>query len=100
MSLDRTERTGLPEHGNDIKRAVDKGVWAEPEQDSWDRAAGTGEPGQKAGTQEPGRTAGIGQLGEDSRDKTARTGKPGQEYWDREVRKTARIGNRGGTARI
>ncbi len=56
-----------------------KGVWAELEQDSWDRAAGTREPGQ---------TGGIGQLGQDSRDKTAGTEKSGQEYWDRKVRKT------------
>jgi hypothetical protein len=39
-------------HDSRIKKAVDKGVWAEQiEQDSWDRAvrdrtAGTGRPGQ------------------------------------------------------
>ncbi len=69
MSLDRTERTGLPRHDSGINRAVDKGVWAEQlEQDSRDRAAHSRE-----------RTAGTGQLGQNSWDKTARTGKPGQE---------------------
>ncbi len=42
-------------------------------QDSWYRAAWTGQPGQ------------------DSRDRTARTRKLGQENWDRKVRRTDRI---------
>jgi hypothetical protein len=83
VSLDRTERTGLPGHDSHIKRAVDKGVWAEKlEKDSWYMTAWTGKPGQ------------------DSRDRTARTGKSGQasqkDRWD----STARKGNRGGVARI
>jgi hypothetical protein len=50
VSLDRTERTEQPEYDSGIKRAVDKGVWAEQlgqdndraqGQDSWDRTAGT-----------------------------------------------------------
>jgi hypothetical protein len=74
VSLDRTERTELPEHYSGIKKAVDKGVRTEKlGQDSWYRTAWTGQPGQ------------------DSRDGTARTGKPGQENWDRKVRKTDRI---------
>jgi hypothetical protein len=69
VSLDRTERTGLPGHDSGIKRTVDKGVWAEQlEQDSWDKAAHSWD-----------RTAGIGQLGQDRRDKTAGTEQPGQE---------------------
>ncbi len=74
VSLDRTERTELPEHDSNIKRAVDKGVRAEKlGQDSWYRTAWTGQPGQ------------------DSRGRTARTGRLGQENWDRKVRKTDRI---------
>jgi hypothetical protein len=89
VSLDRTERTGLPEHDSDIKSAVDNSVWAE----QLEQAAGTGKLGQDsqdgtAGTEQPGRTAGIGQLGQDSWDKTAGTGQPGQETWDRKVIKT------------
>jgi hypothetical protein len=72
--VDRTKRAELPEHDSDIKRAVEKGVWADKlGQDSWCRTAWTG------------------QLGQDSQDRTARTGKPGQENWDRKVRKTDRI---------
>ncbi len=71
VSLDRTERTGLPRHDSRIQRAVDKGVWAEKlEKDRWYKTAWTGQPGQ------------------DSRDRIARTGKPGQESRDRQVRKT------------
>ncbi len=74
VCLDRTERTELPEHDINIKRAVDKGVQAEKlGQDSWYRKAWTEQPGQ------------------DIRDRTARTGKLGQENWDRKVRKTERI---------
>jgi hypothetical protein len=74
VSLDRTERTELPEHDSNIKRAVDKGVWAEKlGQDSWYRTSWTGQPGQ------------------DSRDRRAKTGTLGQENWDRKVRKTDRI---------
>ncbi len=59
MSLDSTEKTGLPGHEYGIKRAVDKGVWAEQmEQDSWDRAAGTG----KLGRDRPGQDSRAGQL--------------------------------------
>jgi hypothetical protein len=53
MSLDRTEMTGLQGHDSDIKRAVDKGVWAEqleqdsqPGQESRDRRTGTGKLGK------------------------------------------------------
>ncbi len=84
VSLDRTERTGLPGHDSVIKSAVDKGVWAEQlEQDSWE--------GQ--------HTARTGQLGLDSQDRKesqewkAGTGKSGKDS-------TSRIGNRGRTARI
>ncbi len=55
---------------------MDKDVWAEKlEQDSWDRTAGTGQPGWDG----KDRTAGIEQLGRDSQDKMAGTGQPGQE---------------------
>jgi hypothetical protein len=73
---------------------VDKFVWAEQlEQDSWDRAEGTGQPGRDgldrtAGQNSWDRTAWTGQPRKDSRDRTARTGKPEQENWDRKVRKT------------
>jgi hypothetical protein len=84
VSLDKTERTGLLGHDSDIKRAVDKGVWAE----QLEQTAGTGQQGQDsqdgtAGTGQPGRTAGVGhlgqdvrarQLGQDSQDSKAGTG--------------------------
>ncbi len=56
---------GLPGHKCGIKRAVDKGVWAEQlEQDSWDKAAGTGKLGQDGPGQDgPGQDG----LGQDSR---------------------------------
>jgi hypothetical protein len=55
VSLDRTERTGLPGKDSGIKRLVDKGIWAaQLEQDSRGRATGTG------------------QLVQDGRDRTAR----------------------------
>ncbi len=69
MSLDRTERTDLPEHDSNIKRALDKGVRAEKlGQDSWYRTAWTGQPRQ------------------DSWDRKAR-----QENGERKVRKTDKI---------
>jgi hypothetical protein len=51
LSLDRTERTGLPGHRTGIQRAVDKNVWAEQligqlRKGSRDRIAGMGQPGQ------------------------------------------------------
>jgi hypothetical protein len=76
VSLDRTERTELPEHDSGIKRAVDKGVRAEKlGLDSWYRTAWTGQPGQDSRD----RTARTGQPGQDIQDRKARTGKPGQE---------------------
>jgi hypothetical protein len=72
MSLDRTERIRLPRHDSGIKQAVDKRTCPERlEQDSadrtaekgrqeriarigqlkwdsWDRTAGTGQPGQES----------------------------------------------------
>jgi hypothetical protein len=102
VSLDRTERTGLPGHDSNIKRAVDKGVWAEQlDQDSWDRAAGTGQLGQNGREMTArqdswcgdslDRTTGTRQQGQNSRDRTNKTGKLGQENWDRKVGKTDRI---------
>jgi hypothetical protein len=77
VSLDRTERTGLPGHDSGIKRAVDKGFWAEQlEQDSWDRAAGT---------EQPGRNGRDRTSRQDSWYKTAWTGHPGQDSRDRKV---------------
>ncbi len=68
VSLDKTERTGLPGHDSGIKRAVDKGVWAEQlEKDSWDRTAGRGWLDRTAGRRWPDRTAGRGWPGQDSR---------------------------------
>ncbi len=85
MSLDRTERTELPEHYSGIKRAVDKGV--RTEKLGQDKGVRT----EKLGQDSWYRTAWTGQPGQDSRDGTDRTGKPGQENWDRKVRKTDRI---------
>ncbi len=81
VSLDRTERIGLPGLDSRIERAVDKGVRVEKLQD---RTAGTGQQRQDsrdgtAKTGQPGRIAGIRQLRQDSQDKTAGTGQPGQE---------------------
>ncbi len=59
VSLDKTERIELPGHDSDVKRAVDKGAWAEQlEEDIWDRATGTGQPGWDA----PERDSWAGQL--------------------------------------
>jgi hypothetical protein len=73
--------TGLPGHDIGVKRAVDKDVWAEQqEQDSWgDKAAGMGQLGKDNGD----KTAGIEQLGQYSQEKTARAGQPEQESRDR-----------------
>ncbi len=100
MSLDRTERTELPEHESGIKRAVDKGVRAEkPGQESQkdrqdstarikDQTAWTGEPGQnredKSGHESKARTAASGKhwtrlLGQDSWHRPAGIGQPGQD---------------------
>jgi hypothetical protein len=95
VSLDRTERTELPEHDRGIKRAVDKGVRAEQlGQDSWDKTTGTGHRDRTARTAQPGllgRTVGIEQLGQDNQDKTARTGELGQESQKDRQDSTARI---------
>ncbi len=98
MSLDRIERRALPGHDSGIKRAVNKRVWAEQlGQDSWDRAAGTGQPGRAARTGSQDRTARqnswyrtawTGQPGQGSQDRTARPEKPGQEIWNRKCIKT------------
>jgi hypothetical protein len=73
VSVVRTERTGLPGHDSSVRRALDKGVWAEqlgqPGQDSENGKAGAGRP----------RQANIGQLGHARWDRTARTEKPGQD---------------------
>jgi hypothetical protein len=75
VSLNRTERTELPEHDSGIKRAVDKSARAETlGQDNWEKAQG-----QDSWY----RTAGIEQLGQDNQDKTAVTGQPEQESEDR-----------------
>jgi hypothetical protein len=59
VSLDKTERIELPGYDSDIKRAVDKGAWAEQlEENIWDRVAGTGQPGWDA----PERDSWAGQL--------------------------------------
>ncbi len=64
---------------------MDEGVWAaQLEKKSWDRAAGTGQPGQDS----QDKTAGTRQPKQDSRDRKAGTGKTGQDKWDRKVRKT------------
>jgi hypothetical protein len=95
VSLDRTERTGLPGHDTGIKRAVDKSVWAEQlGEDSWNRAQGQDIQDGTAGTARQDswyRTAWTGQPGQNSWDRTARTGKQGQENWDMKFRKTDRI---------
>jgi hypothetical protein len=86
VSLDRTERTELPEHDSSIKRAVDKGVRAEKlGQDKWERAQGQ---------DNWYRTAWTGQPGQDSQDRKARTGELGQESQKDRQDSTARIKDR------
>jgi hypothetical protein len=59
---------------------VDKGVGAEQlEQDSWERSAGTGQPGWDSRYRTAWQDSCIEQLGQDSRDNTAGTGHPGQQ---------------------
>jgi hypothetical protein len=111
VSLDKTERTGHPEHDSSIKRAVDKDVWAKQlEQHSWDRAAGTGQPGRDGPGQDSwtgqvvkdslDRTAGAIQSGQDSQDRKAVTGELGQESQKDRRDSSARIRNRDRMARI
>jgi hypothetical protein len=79
VSVVSTENTGLPGHDSSVRRALEKGVWAEQlgqqGQEREDGKAGTGRQGQD----NRGRTAGIGQLGHASLDRIARTEKPGQD---------------------
>ncbi len=64
----------MPGYDCGIKRAEDKGVWAEQlEQDNWDRQQGQDSGDGTAGTGELVRTAGIEQLGPNSQAKTAST---------------------------
>jgi hypothetical protein len=57
---------------NGFRKTVDKVAWAgQLEQDSWDRTAGAGQPGQD-------RRVRTGHLGTDNWDRTAETGRTGQ----------------------